>query len=86
MSPLQIEMLLHFYGRGDDYRDGDYSAPAVQDALSYFGHEGLIQRYEPEGDRDAAITKSYELTDRGAAFVVALMRMPLPKQIWICEP
>ena len=29
MTPLLIEIMLHYYSRVDDYRNGNFDAPAV---------------------------------------------------------
>lgn len=77
MTPLQLEILVWYYGHGDDYRDGDFRAPAVRDAIDAF-HErdGLIRISARSG-------LCYEITERGKIFVEHLMAQPLPEQQWI---
>ena len=76
MSPLQIEILLHYHTRMGDYRDGDFSAPAVRDALDNFrGRDEMLRACE-SGSR------TYRLTHRGLVYVNALMRLPMPRQVW----
>lgn len=77
MSPLQIEILLHYYCRSGDYRENDFSAPAVREAIDNFrGREDMLCPCE-SGSR------SYRLTERGQAFVDALQRLPLPRRVWV---
>lgn len=79
MSPLMIEILLHYFARTNDYRDGDFSASAVRDAITWFHeHEHLLEQ-TPVGPRHAA----YVLTDRGRVYVEALLSVPLPVQKWV---
>jgi hypothetical protein len=73
MTPLQISMMLHYYVAATDYRDGDFSAPAVRRALEDFKASDML-RYCTVPFRDAA----YEVTDKGRAFVKALCSVPEP--------
>lgn len=43
MTPLQIEIVLHYYVRPTDYRDGDFTAPAVSQALDHFKRAGVLK-------------------------------------------
>lgn len=71
MTPLQIEILLHYYTRTGEYRDGDFSAPAVREAIVNFVTQlrllGLV--VSPGGP-------GLELTDRGLAYVERLLSVP----------
>jgi hypothetical protein len=75
MSPLQLSILIHYYGCGDDYRNGDFSAPAVRETIDLFrGDEGLLAH--------CSGSVCYRLTERGRVFVEHLMAQPLPVQCW----
>lgn len=81
MTPLQIEILLHYYTRTDDYREGDFSAPAVCEAINDF-------RDRPDGpliSQEQVICRHacYALTERGKVFVEAILSLPLPVQEWV---
>lgn len=76
MSPLQIEILLHYYCRADDYRRGDFSAPAVRDAITDFNIRDLLRLSSRAGS-------SYELSAGGRLYVDALMDVPLPHKEWV---
>jgi len=74
MTPLIIDMILHYHTTPGDYRDGDFSAPAVREAINLMRDEwGLIEngcgRYKP--------------TDRLHAYVAKLCSIGLPEQRWI---
>ncbi len=77
MTPLEIEILLHYYTRAaGDYRDGDFSAPAVKDVIDWF--KGSLLEDNPD---DAGT--AYRITDRGRAYIEALTDVQLPIQKWV---
>ena len=77
MTPLEIDIMLHYYARADDYRQGDFDAPAVRQAIDIF--RGPLNLLEPAEDKSYA---NYRITERGKVFVQALMNVPLPVQTW----
>jgi hypothetical protein len=81
MSPLEINVLLHYYCCRTDYRDGDFSAPAVQDAIERFRDTHNL--LEPTHSMDVYHDQHYQITERGSAFVEALCNMPLPVKTWV---
>lgn len=76
MTPVQLEVLLHHY-----YCPQPLSCPsrAQHDAQRYLLGEDLIT------SRDAGASGAYETTDRGRAYVQALMELPLPTKIWVID-
>lgn len=79
MCPLEIEILLWYYTRANDYRDGDFSAPAVRETIDRFrGEDGLIAPTVAPTNGEQKVERAYRLTDRGQAYVNALMALPLP--------
>ena len=81
MSPLEIEILLHYYSDFQtDYQDGDFSAPSVQDAIERFRDE--LNLLEPTQSMDVYHDPHYRITERGRVFVEALCNMPLPVKTW----
>jgi hypothetical protein len=84
MSPLQIEILLHYNCRADDYRNGDHSAPAVKMSLEWFVAENLlcpiVQKLPCAQPNIRA--PQYKLTSRGQAFVNFIQTIPLPTETW----
>lgn len=79
MTPLKIEMLLHYYCRPDDYRGGDFTAPAVNEALDDFLRDELIEHSEHQ----AANPAHYVITERGRVYVEALSAVQLPERRWV---
>lgn len=76
MTPLELEILLHYHSRADDYRGGDFSAPAVVDAIRWFVAKRLLIISPVDGIR-------YARTARGVAHVEALRALPLPVETWV---
>lgn len=78
MTILQLEILLHYGASQSDYRDGDFSSPAVREAINMFRDElGMLET--PGRGR----CQAYGLTERGRVFVAALKAVPLPVQTWV---
>lgn len=72
MTPLRIQIVFHYYCSAVDFRDGEFK-PFIQD-LFYLCDD--IHLIEPaDGDR------VYRLSDRGRAYVEAVMAMPLPEKV-----
>ena len=85
MTFLEIKMLIHYAVSGTDYRDGDFSAPAVRHTIDVFrGEFGLLESIEEEEhDGTTKLLPMYRITERGRVFVEALARVPLPEQAWV---
>ncbi len=86
MTPLEIEILMHYACKADDYRDGDHSAPAVKDALNRFtGDEALLRHegFRPEKFGDGRLKARYAVTPRARAYLEALCKVPLPQERWM---
>lgn len=87
MTLLEIQMLIHYHCVTTDFRDGDFTAPAVRDAIDSFRDDlGLLESI-PEEEHDGTMKElpMYRITERGTVFVEALKELPLPKQIWVME-
>lgn len=74
MTPLFIDMAIHYHCTPGDYRDGDFSAPAVRELIDWMRDEGLIEHKDGGG---------YRGTDRLAAYVTKLCTIDLPELRWI---
>lgn len=74
MSPLAIEIILHYHCTRGDYRDGDFSAPAVRELIDWMADEKLID-YRPGG--------GYQSTSRLTAVVGKLCSVGLPEMRWV---
>lgn len=72
MSPLEIEMLLHFHARADAYPWN--GSPAESEALQRFRAEGLVM--EPVN------VDLVKLSERGRAYIRFITTLPLPVANW----
>lgn len=70
MTPLEIQMLLHFYVTSEPWTEWHSSQ---ESALCMFVARELVTGNQHEGVR---------LTSRGKAYVEFLMDMPLPVMEW----
>lgn len=77
MSPLQLQILLHYRGSATDFREGDFSAPSVREAIDWFKFEGMLA--ETNGDGYAC----YRLTQRANVYIDAMLELPFPEQKWV---
>ena len=81
LTPIQIEILIHYNYSPEDYRDGDFSAPAVCECIALFLLLNLLEDNQPP--RDVNDNSKYRITDRGQAHVEALCSVPLPVNTWV---
>jgi len=77
MTPLEIDILMHYLTRANDYRDGDFSAQLLPLTMAGFVQQGLMTG-EPEDS-----SRRFNLTERGIAYCESLQRVPLPVQRWV---
>lgn len=80
MRPIDIEVLLHYYTRADDFRQGDFTAPAVRELIDSFREKYGLLEHTPEG---VGGRSAYRLTERGKFYIEALLAVPLPVSKWI---
>ncbi len=79
MTPLKVEILLHYYSSPNDFRDLD--APAIKEAIDEFVGLGIMN-YLPMNEYKRKIGIEQDALD---AYVTAILSVPLPKQKWIVE-
>lgn len=83
MTPLIIEILLHYFYSPTEYRNGDLSAPAVRDGIVWLRDEAMLIRTRAERNEYGS---TYEVTDRGRAHIENLKALPLPISKWVMPP
>ncbi len=89
MRPLDIEILLYYYTRCDDYRWHDWAeAPELTRTIRGFASAdfpgGPLLSLLTDAERgDFNRHTAYGITKRGEAYVEALMAVPLPIQVWV---
>lgn len=77
MTPLQLEMLLHYYASADDFRDGDFGAPSVREAIAHFKAAEMLTI------SDGTSNATYSITERGRVYVEAVLAVPMPERRWV---
>lgn len=73
MTPLEISILLHYHVSPTDYRGGDFSAPAVREAIDRFVDSVLL--IQTDGRPDAS--PLYVISPGGRRQAEAFTRVPL---------
>lgn len=77
MTPLTIEIILHYFCFPGDKKGLDYQAPAVLETFKFLVKERILF---PDHSIDGG---SYVITDRGRVFVKeGLCKVPLPVHCW----
>ena len=80
MTPLELGILIHYKGSAADFRFGDFTAPAVRDAIDWFrGDAGML---EPTDSKEYP-SATYRLTKKGEFFVEHLCSLSLPESVWV---
>lgn len=80
MTPLMIQILIHYYCTNVDFPN--LNAPAVQDAIGYFVRIGLL--YDRTKDDKITGDAEYQPNREAlAVYICALELVPLPVQKWI---
>ena len=76
MTPLEIDILLHYYTRPGEYgqKDDNFNAPAVQSSFRRMESAELLEMVSPD--------LPYKITERGKAYIDAFCKLPLPEQYW----
>lgn len=83
MTPLGIDIVLWYYSRAVDYREGDFAAPAVREAINEFRDALNLLEVIPVDGKPRSEHRTYRLTERGRAYVSALIMLPLPVCQWV---
>lgn len=76
MSPLRIEIALHYYTIPGDYDPERLDAPAVKEAIQDYIEAGLLQVSAREGQRFEGVDEALSV------YVEALCSVPLPVLKW----
>jgi len=82
MTPLELGILLHYYVSGEDYRQGDFSAPAVSETVERFLRSGMLRERTEAEKQVMNIDQIYTTTERADTYILAVLQTPLPVQIW----
>lgn len=83
MTPLRLSIALHYHYATTDFLDGDFTAPAVGEAMSEFLRQGLLKEAPSPQQGQTAMPAEWVATERLTVFVKALTEIPLPVQAWV---
>lgn len=78
MTILKVEILLHYACSCNDFRDLD--APAIKEAIDEFCELGILYKVDKYQQRKIGCNQ-----DALDAYVNEVLRVPLPKQVWVCK-
>ncbi len=79
MTPLHIDIMLHYNIGDSDYRDGDFSAPAVREFVQDLITYDLLERFPQDED----CKFKCGITEKGRAWINGLCQTPMPVQKWV---
>ena len=77
VTPLHLEIVMHYYTNGDDIPN--LNAPAVREYLEDLKLSGMIEDIR----QDAVARRSYRTTERGRVWLNYLLTVPFPEQAWV---
>lgn len=78
MSPLLIEIVQWYHThQTTDYMNGDFSAPAVCNNISFLAAAGLLA---PTGG-----IPRFVITKAGRVYCKALQAVPIPRETWVID-
>ena len=80
MTPLHLEIILHYHSRVNDWRDGDFSAPVAITYLMDLVDMGLLF-VNPDYEVLENVVR-FLPTERLHVFVKHLCKLPLPIDEW----
>ena len=77
MTPLHIEIMLHYNSGATDYRDGDFTAVSVSGAILLLEQKGLIE------NMGLRCSPRYLITEGGRMYVESLCQVRPPVKRWV---
>ena len=80
MTPFELDILLHYYSRADDHPVMFDNPPIWPQTRDHFKAEELLGERPADKRHGDAL---YYLTERGKAYIEAVLALPLPVQVWV---
>lgn len=77
LTPLHLEIVLHYYSRAEDMTNA--TAPAVLGYTKHLLSEGILE------DTDGHGPTSYRVSQKGEFWLMNLLCVPFPHQRWEIE-
>lgn len=82
MSPLQLQILLHYHCCCNDYPD--LTPPAQREAIFRFVRDGYLEKVDLHENMPAS-TPNYKATEKLHVYCEALCCVPEPRKVWVCS-
>lgn len=76
ISPIILQMIIHYCVCCDDFREGDLSAPAVRDGLAILIAEKMLSVNDKQGN------PKYRATDKAKYYLNYICQTPFPIMIY----
>lgn len=80
MTPLELEIAIHYATKAGDYRGGDFSEKAVCEAMYFLRTEGMLDQFD--NVKNPMEAQKLQATDKLKFFVNHLCTIPLPICSW----
>lgn len=80
MTPLEIDILLHYHAHTDEYPDR--SSPAQREAFCKFVRDGFLTM-DDNNLPGNYLMATYSPTEKLHVYIDALCRVPSPVQTWV---
>lgn len=80
ISPLVLEIVLHYYHVVEDYPFGSDSS-GMSEVINDLVIQGILKKCADPGDSRPQI--KYVITPRGQAYVALLEAVPFPEMVWM---
>ncbi len=74
ISPFCLQIIIHYCVMACDFRDGDFSAPAVMEVLNGLESEGMIEK-APKNSKG----QKYIGTTKARFYLDFLLKIPFPE-------
>jgi len=83
LTPYQLEVLLHYYACAGEFPR--HAAPAFDGVIAEFIDDGILTTTEHVRKLTHGGPAHYKITDRGKAWLEAMLRVPLPEHRVVYE-
>ena len=91
MSPVQIQIALHYATQNTEYNNGDFSDPLVTNTIQQFQDSGLLDKKPADmmqpiilnADGTAPpLQSTFNASEGLQLYIDELSKVPLPRLIW----
>lgn len=83
VPPLAIQIMIHYHCYPTQFRDGDFSAPAVNDWLGRLVADDMLEVERSDIGPPSRTLRAYSITERGRVYIQGLCNLPFPEQRWV---